>query len=38
MLKHYKFSDLEISELLNGAVILIDTREKDAFQKRLFIV
>ena len=36
MLKHYKFSDVEIAKLLNKAIILVDTREKDTFQKRLF--
>ena len=36
MLKHYKFSDAEIAKILNESVILIDTREKDTFQKRLF--
>ena len=36
MLKHYKFSDVEIAKILNESVILIDTREKDTFQKRLF--
>ena len=32
MLKHYKFSDVEIAKLLNKAIILVDTREKDTFQ------
>ena len=36
MLNNYKFSDKEIADLLNSAIILIDTREKDTFQKRLF--
>ena len=36
MLKCYKFTDKEIAEVLNSAVVLIDTREKNTFQKRLF--
>ena len=36
MLNNYKFLDKEIADLLNSAIILIDTREKDTFQKRLF--
>ena len=36
MLNNYKFSDTEIAILLRNAVILIDTREKDTFQRRLF--
>ena len=36
MFKHYKFNDKEIAEILNNAVILIDTREKENFQTRLF--
>ena len=35
MFKNYKFNDKEIAEILNNAVILIDTREKDNFQTRL---
>ena len=33
MLKCYKFTDKEIAEVLNSAVVLIDTREKNTFQK-----
>lgn len=36
MLKNYKFTDREIADLVNSAIILIDTREKDTFQLRLF--
>ncbi|MBP3907861.1 MAG: ERCC4 domain-containing protein [Turicibacter sp.] len=36
MLKNFKFTDKEIAEIMNNAVILIDTREKDNFQTRLF--
>ena len=36
MLQNFKFNDKEIAEILNNAIILIDTREKDNFQTRLF--
>ena len=36
MFLNYKFSDKEIADIVNNAVILIDTKEKDNFQTRLF--
>lgn len=36
MFQNFKFTDKEIAEIMNNAVILIDTREKDNYQTRLF--
>ena len=35
MLKCYKFTDKEIAEVLNSAVVLIDTREKKYISKKI---